>query len=161
MKNLYLVRHAKSSWEYDVIDHERPLNDRGMNDAKLIGKELSSYISDIDIVLCSDAIRTTQTAAILFKEFKISEEQLEFKHELYDFEGRMVIDVIQQCSDKVDNLMIIGHNHALTSLANMYGNQRIDNVPTAGVVGIQFHQDSWKDITEGKTIFTVYPKALR
>ncbi|WP_459209627.1 SixA phosphatase family protein [Aquimarina rhabdastrellae] len=161
MKYLYLIRHAKSSWKFDVIDHERPLSSRGINDAGLIAKELHKYIKQVDQIWCSDAKRTQETAALIFEDFKIDKTIFELKHNLYDFQGKQVLDEIHNCPDEITHLMVFGHNHAFTSIANMYGDQLLDNVPTTGVVGIRFEQDSWKNINAGHTLFTLFPKTLR
>ncbi len=161
MKNLYLIRHAKSSWEFDVSDDKRPLNSRGLSDAELMGKHLETLVKPIDKVLCSPAKRAHQTANIILKYLNVSEDIFELEPNLYDFEGSQVIDVIKSCDNTVSTLMIFGHNHAFTSIANIYGNESIDNLPTAGCVCIQFEVDNWKDINVGKTLLNIFPKLLR
>ncbi|MFT5861747.1 MAG: phosphohistidine phosphatase, partial [Flavobacteriales bacterium] len=75
MKTLYLVRHAKSSWEFDVIDHERPLNERGMRDAPIVAVAVAEKMPKPDMFLSSDATRAKATAAIFAQAYHISEDE--------------------------------------------------------------------------------------
>ncbi len=161
MKTLYMIRHAKSSWEFDVSDEKRPLNQRGLSDADLVGKELKTVIKSIDRVLSSPAERAYSTAKIVLSHLDIPESLFGLESRLYDFGGNQVIEVIKNCGDEINTLMIFGHNHAFTSIANLYGNENIENVPTAGVVVIQFDVKKWKNINVGKTLLKIYPKSLR
>ncbi|WP_299897356.1 histidine phosphatase family protein [uncultured Aquimarina sp.] len=161
MKTLYIIRHAKSSWEFDLEDHKRPLNKRGLKDAESIGKELKSLMKPIDRVISSDAVRARTTAEIILGHLDIEEDIFNLEPKLYDFNGHQVIEVIKNCENHINTLVIFGHNHAFTSIANLYGDQMIDNLPTAGVVGIQFDIDNWADISVGKNILTLFPKDLR
>ncbi|MEW7291969.1 SixA phosphatase family protein [Aquimarina sp. 2304DJ70-9] len=161
MKTLYIIRHAKSSWEFDVSDEDRPLNKRGVKDAGLIGEELKTLIKPVDKILCSPAVRAHSTAKIIVDQLDISSTIFSLEPDLYDFGGHKVVDVIKNCEDKINTLMIFGHNHAFTSIANLYGSERIDNLPTAGVVGIEFDCNKWKDINVGKTLLTIFPKSLK
>jgi len=161
MKTLYLVRHAKSSWEYDVIDHERPLNKRGFKDADLISKHLSKSLKLPDLVMSSDALRAKTTALIFVKNFGINQDDIVFDHKLYDFSGRNLTNVISNCDDAIDVLMVFGHNHAMTAFVNTYGDSYTGNVATAGFTHINFDITSWKDLKPGKTKLSLYPKQLK
>jgi len=162
MKKLILVRHAKSSWKHDVIDHERPLKSRGFNDAEIVSKHLkNSELLNIDLVLSSDAMRAKTTAGIFVSNLEISQEIFNLNHDLYDFSGENLIKTIKQCDDNISNLMIFGHNHALTAFVNTFGSIYIDNVPTSGVVFIEFEINSWKNLTQGKTTKTLFPRNLK
>lgn len=160
MKTLYLVRHAKSSWEFNIDDHQRPLNERGYKDAEKVGLHLASQKLPIEKVLSSDANRAKTTATIVTGLMNIDETLVRMEPKLYDFSGRKVVEMIKSCDNTINHLMVFGHNHAFTTIANQYGSEVIDNVPTSGVVAIQFDVDHWSDINEGKTVFTVVPKAL-
>ncbi|MFL1895486.1 SixA phosphatase family protein [Aquimarina sp. 2-A2] len=161
MKKLILIRHAKSSWKFDVTDHQRPLKKRGKNDAKLIGKRLRKLGITADKIICSDAKRTQMTAAIILDELEIKNTDFSLDHALYDFEGTHVFESIIATNAEIDTLMVFGHNYALTALANTLGDQVIDNIPTAGVVIIEFANKRWSSISVGKTLLTLFPKELR
>ncbi|MBU2951028.1 histidine phosphatase family protein [Tamlana agarivorans] len=161
MKNIILIRHAKSSWEFDVIDHERPLNNRGVADANLVSKQLHKDGVSIDQLVSSDAIRAKDTAGIFISNLKIDNNIVSYHYDLYDFAGYNLIEFIKSCSDAIHNLMIFGHNHAITDFVNTYGNRSIDNVPTSGLVKIQFDVLHWNEIEQGETVKTLFPRDLK
>jgi len=161
MKTLYLVRHAKSSWEHDVIDHERPLKDRGFKDAKLVSSHLKGSLELPDLVMSSDAMRAKTTATIFMKNLGMNEDDIVLNHELYDFSGRGLTNVITNCDDGIDRLMVFGHNHAMTAFVNTFGDDYTGNVATSGFTHIEFDIDSWKDLKPGKTKQSLYPKQLK
>ncbi|TXE11518.1 histidine phosphatase family protein [Seonamhaeicola algicola] len=161
MKTLILVRHAKSSWEFDVTDHERPLKKRGINDAKLVSETLKHENFKFDKILSSDATRTKETSKIFLKHLNINGSNIEYLYKLYDFAGADLTDVIKNTSKKVNNLLVFGHNHAITAFVNTFGSAYVDNVPTSGVVIINFDVDDWNLINEGETIKTIFPKHLK
>lgn len=160
MKTLYLVRHAKSSWKFDVIDHERPLNDRGLHDAPRVAAHVATHLSKPDLIMSSDAMRAKTTAFFFAKAYQIPDEEIILDYTLYDFDGRDLVNVIRNCDDSVNCLMVFGHNNAMTNVVNIYGDKRVDNVPTAGFTAITFDIEHWKDLNQGKTIFSCIPKEL-
>jgi len=161
MKTLYLIRHAKSSWEFDVPDHKRPLNHRGLNDAEMIGDHLKTLIKPIDKVISSPAIRAHKTAKIISKLLDIDVDRISLDQDLYDFNGDKAMEVIKNTDDSITTLMVFGHNHAFTFLANKLGDISIDNLPTTGVVCIEFETENWENVEVGKNVLTVFPKLLR
>ena len=161
MKKLVLVRHAKSSWKHNVIDHERPLNDRGFNDAKKISNYLADSNLNLELVLSSDAMRAKTTANVFTSNLNINHDISRLLHDLYDFSGENLVKIIKNCDDKINCLMIFGHNHAITAFVNSFGDKYIDNVPTCGVVIIEFEINSWKNLTKGKTLKTLFPRDLK
>ena len=76
MKNLYLVRHAKSSWKLPVDDHKRPLKKRGVSDAILISDHIKDLVSKPDVLLTSDAERAKATALYFKKAFNLESDSL-------------------------------------------------------------------------------------
>lgn len=161
MKTLYMVRHAKSSWKHDVIDQQRPLKSRGKNDSLLVSNHIKDSIEPPQLLITSDATRAHATALYFKDALQLKDEQFTLTHDLYDFSGQGVMRLIKALDDSLDRVMIVGHNHAFTSVANMLGNDYIDNIPTCGFVMINFDADSWKEITTGKTVQTVFPRDLK
>ena len=152
MKTLYLLRHAKSSWKHDVDDHKRPLKSRGENDGTLVSKKASVETEAPQKIISSDATRAKTTAQYFKDAWNLPEEDFETDHALYDFSGQDVIQVIKSLDNGLDRVMIVGHNHAFTSVANMLGNRYIENLPTCGFVVLEFDETNWSDITTGKTL---------
>ncbi|HDZ03549.1 SixA phosphatase family protein [Maribacter sp.] len=161
MKNLFLMRHGKSSWELNVSDQDRALLQRGITDAQLVGEELKSKNVKIDRVFTSPANRAFHTCMICLRALNYPLENCSVDVDLYDFSGEKVFEFIQNLDDKLDNVLIFGHNHTFTYLANTLGDKHIDNVPTSGLVHIKFNEDTWANVSKGSTIQTIFPKQLR
>ena len=161
MKTLILVRHGKSSWKHDLPDDERPLKKRGYKDADLVLEALKAVVKEPLTVWSSYAKRALTTANIFREELDIDEAHFEVKEELYTFDEKELLKVIWSCDDSIDQLMVFGHNPAMTELANSLGDKFFDNVPTTGLVTIQFKSDSWKELKDGKTLLYLFPKNLR
>ena len=161
MKTLYMARHAKSSWKHDVIDHQRPLKGRGRRDGALVSAYVANNHKAPGIIISSDAVRALTTAHYFKDAFNLPDENFSTNNGLYDFSGQNVMEVIKSLDNDCDCAMIVGHNHAFTSIANMLGNEYIDNVPTCGFIIIEFDTDSWRDISQGKTVTTVFPRHLK
>ncbi len=161
MKTLYLVRHAKSSWKHDVDDHKRPLKNRGERDGRLVSKNVKNDIEPPQKIISSDATRAFSTAQFFKEALNVADENFETNHILYDFSGQQVLKFIKSLDNELDRVMLVGHNHAFTSVANMLGNSYIENVPTCGFVMLQFDEKKWSDITTGKTVKTVFPRDLK
>ena len=161
MKNLLLMRHGKSSWELNVSDVDRPLKQRGITDAHLVGSHLAKSNINIDFAFSSPANRALHTAMICLRNLKFPMDKFMVTPELYDFSGNQVIDFVRSRPDSLTTILIFGHNHAFTQIANSLGNKHIENVPTSGFVHLKFEEESWERVTKGSTIQTIFPKALK
>jgi phosphohistidine phosphatase len=161
MKTLYMARHAKSSWKQDVIDHQRTLKGRGRRDGDLVSEYVAKNYKAPEMIVSSDAVRALSTANYFKKAFEVADEDFSTNNSLYDFSGQNVMEVIKNLDNSQERIMIVGHNHAFTSIANMLGNQYIDNLPTCGFVIIEFDVESWSDISTGKTATMVFPRHLK
>jgi len=161
MKELFLIRHGKSSWELNVSDQDRPLNQRGISDAHLIGSELVNKNLKLDYVFSSSANRALHTATICLGELDYPLEKLSVVSDLYDFTGDKVIHFIKKLNDNLNAVLIFGHNHAFTYIANAFGDQHIENVPTSGFVHLKFQENNWSSITQGSTVKILFPKNLK
>ncbi|MCG2461879.1 histidine phosphatase family protein [Flavobacteriaceae bacterium F89] len=161
MKTLILMRHGKSSWDYEVNDRDRPLQERGINDALLVASRFVFERGSIDAVFSSPAIRALHTCTIFLRHLGFPIERLKLSEELYDFSGGNVHQFIKRLDDSMETVMIFGHNNAFTYIANSLGNNSIDNVPTAGLVQISFSINNWSAITQGTTENILFPKHLK
>ncbi|PQJ32703.1 histidine phosphatase family protein [Nonlabens arenilitoris] len=161
MKKLILIRHGKSSWELNVRDHDRVLMERGVIDAHLIGNHLKDAFITCNEIWSSTAARALQTAIIVSEYIDYNLDAFKLKRELYTFDSHELISQIKTCPDDINSLMIFSHNHGLTDAANILGSQYFENVPTTGVVIIEFKTDKWSEIKKGQTIAHFFPKNLR
>lgn len=163
MKKIVFIRHAKSSWDYDASDIDRPLKMRGIEDAYLVADKLKNHLSTPDKIVSSPANRAIHTALIFLRQLNIDPSLISINQSLYDFEGTSLMENIQNTDNQINTLMLFGHNHAMTSVVNMLGNKFIDNVPTAGVVVINFTSSTWQQVTkeQGTTELTLFPKDFK
>jgi phosphohistidine phosphatase len=159
-KQLILVRHGKSSWEFDVRDHDRPLIFKGIQDAHSIGESLQEFPTRPDLIWSSTAARALQTATILTEYVDYDLKKLALKRDLYTFESQDLLKMVKSIPESTETCMMVSHNHGLTDLANQLGNHYFSNVPTTGVVLIEFENTQWSDITKGITTFHLFPKNL-
>jgi len=159
MKTIYIVRHAKSSWEYEGIkDIDRPLKKRGINDAYLISNVLHKKISTPDVFVSSCANRALHTAMIFGYAFNYPLANLKISKSLYSFSDGYLIKTVKALDDGFDTAIIFSHDHGINNFVNKFGNKIVNHVPTCGVVGIKFETNHWKNIKSGKTILTEFPK---
>ncbi len=161
MKNLLLMRHGKSSWELNVNDEDRALLQRGISDAKLVGEKLSTKDLTIDFVYSSPANRALHTAMICIRQLRFPFDNFKVIPELYDFSGEHVLDFVRSQPSSLDTVLVFGHNHAFTHIANILGSEHIENVPTSGFVHLQFNDNNWTTIEKGTTVQTIFPKHLK
>ena len=159
MKTLYIVRHAKSSWEYEgVKDIDRPLKKRGINDAYLISNVIQKKISSPDVFISSCANRALHTAMIFSYAFNYPLANLKISKSLYSFSDGYLIKTVKALDDGFDSAIIFSHDHGISDFVNKFGNKYLDHVPTCGVVGIKFENNHWKNIKSGETFLIEFPK---
>ena len=161
MKTLYLIRHAKSSWAFDLADHDRPLGKRGRRDVVKMGNYLAQNNIKPDVFISSTASRAFYTALFMCDQMKIDEGKIRLTKDLFHAGIYETITVIQRAPE-CNSLAIFGHNPGFTSTANALANTQIDNIPTCGVVGISFEVSKWSEIQEGagKQLFFYFPKGI-
>ena len=162
MKYLFLVRHAKSSWDNPLLDDfSRPLNERGKRDAPRMAKRLKEKDVLITHMLSSTAKRTMATAKRFAEILNFPENQIQKRAELYHATSDKMLDVLQQVPNLYPTVMLVGHNPGLTELANRLSDWRMENIPTTGIVAFKFKIDDWKqlDWKKGELLFYDYPKS--
>lgn len=159
MKTIYIVRHAKSSWKYpSVKDHDRPLKERGINDAHLISKYLAKKIESPSVFVSSSANRALHTAIIFCENFEYPLSNLQIKRQLYNFSDGYLVKTVMALDDNFNSAIVFSHDHGINTFVNKFGSKTISHVPTCGVIGINFKEKHWKNIKKGKTILFDYPK---
>ncbi|TKD63434.1 histidine phosphatase family protein [Flavobacterium sp. ASW18X] len=161
MKSIIFIRHGKSSWDYDVADKDRPLKERGITDANNIGVALAKMDLPIDFAFSSPANRALHTAMIVLHTMQANLNDFKVVKNLYDFAGEEVLSFVKSLDNKLETVLLFGHNHAFTHLVNTLGNSNIDNLPTAGMAIITFDVEKWTDLTKGRTEKLIFPKELR
>ncbi len=160
-KTLHIVRHGKSSWDYENIsDIDRPLSPRGINNAYLMAKKLSERKVVPDRFITSPANRALYTSIIFSRVLKFPYEKIQISDSIYMGYTDDLLELVKSQDKSVSNLLIFGHNPAFTAMANQLMDNYLDNIPTAGIVSLTYSIESWAEI--GKTSpskdFFDYPK---
>ena len=144
MKQLLLVRHAKSSWDNSGIkDFDRPLNQRGMADAALMGTQIKLRPTQ---VLCSSAERTRQTTDILLAEMGISLDLVEYRDSLYLASCQQLMQQIVHLPASEDCAMLISHNPSVAEFIETYTSICPARVPTCCVSELSYQVTSWTEV---------------
>lgn len=116
MHRLHLLRHAKSTRDEELEDKERPLSRRGRDSSRRIGETLKAGIGPIDLVLCSSALRTRETAELVLGGFK-PRPRILFEDGLYLAGPKALLRRLTQLDEKAGSVLVIGHNPGLHELA--------------------------------------------
>jgi len=164
MKNLILIRHAKSSWdEPGVGDRERPLNKRGLADAPKIGAALHERGVDPDVIIVSLAVRAWMTAELIADELSYPREELVQESAIYAAGLSSLMQVVQNIDEDIGTACLIGHNPGFEDLANtLISGMPVSHMPTCGVVRMELKSDTWGavDVGDGGLVEFFGPKTL-
>ena len=154
MRQIWLLRHAKSSWDDPSLsDEDRPLAPRGVRGAAA----MASYLSTVDaprFVLCSTGLRARQTLATVLPSLG-PELEIRIEPELYTFDADVLLERLRRVDDDVASVMLVGHNPALEELALglSAGGELRDRLeekfPTAALVAIDMPDGPLRSLREG------------
>ncbi|NOX85274.1 MAG: histidine phosphatase family protein [Chlorobi bacterium] len=164
MKTVYIVRHAKSSWEdMTLSDHDRPLLPVGVKRTKKIAEFLKNKKIHPEVMLSSSAVRALETAKIIARETGFPVEKIKIEERLYHASEETILEELSALPDKIESAMVFGHNPTLTWFVSRYIKTGIDNLPTSGVVGIQYKTDRWENVANArsKVRLIIFPRMLK
>ena len=163
MKTIYIVRHAKSSWNtIDLPDEQRPLLEKGKKRTKKVIDYLLENNIKVDYIISSHAVRALETAKIMAHALKYPVENIKIDPQIYFSNGDSIMNQFYDLPDRFDSVMIVGHNPTLTDFVNYFLKSPIDNLPTSGVASFSFDTDKWEKVpvADRKTNFILFPKEL-
>lgn len=159
MKTLYLMRHAKSSWDFEELsDKLRPLNDRGRDDAPLMGQALAKRHIHLDLLVSSPAVRALSTAALVAKEVDYPPDRIEVVESIYEATVPDLLAVVHQLPDAADSVLLVGHNNTITEFANLLSPSSIPDMPTASIVCLKFSTTRWADVDRANAEYYFFDK---
>lgn len=155
MKELFLVRHAKSSWkDASLEDIQRPLSDRGKRDAPLMSGLLLKLNLVPDLIYTSPALRAFSTAKIFAAEFNMPKKKIIIDENIYHANAPDLLQLISELPDTADRIFMIGHNPELTELCNIMSAQSTEDLRTCSILGMKFDIERWNEISGKKgTVF--------
>ena len=161
MKTLYVLRHAKSSWEnHRQTDFERCLNERGLMDAPRIGKLMSRQNFIPELIISSPATRAKLTAEIV-KDAANFQIEIHFDRRIYEATSENLFEVISGVPHEIEGLLLVGHNPGLETLVGSLTGE-FHSMPTAALAVIDIATEEWKEInsTVGKLRKLFVPKEI-
>ena len=150
MKQLLLLRHAKSSWESLAEDRNRSLTQGGVNRIKRMAKASSELFKSYEVVFSSPANRAMHTACVMMCEVQMPFEYFNLREQLYTFKVSELINFIKSLPDHYSKVICVGHNPAFTYAVSTLSTTNLDHLPTAALAQIQFEQNKWEHIKNGK-----------
>ena len=170
MITLYLLRHAKSSWnEPDVKDHDRPLNKRGRRAATLMGEAMARRRWRPALVLCSTAVRTRETLGRVLPH--LGAPRVSFARSLYLASRARIMSRLKEIDDGVRSAMLIGHEPGIGAAAvGLLGPGSDEEAaarlrakfPTGALAVFEFPENTWSELRahSGKLTAFITPKSL-
>jgi phosphohistidine phosphatase len=161
MRNLYLLRHAKSSWKDESLrDFDRPLKGRGRRAAEQMGQVLAEEKLKSPLVISSPAARARETTELVLQSSGLKLEP-RFEERIYEADVRTLMEVVRSIPDSSDTAIMVGHNPGFENLLSyLTGENR--HMPTCALARIEFDAASWGKVAEetGRLEFFVTPKEL-
>ncbi len=149
MKTLLIMRHAKSSWDdAKMSDFERPLNERGLRTAPLMGEIINQKRLQPELILSSPAERAKQTAQFVRESAQIKSE-IVFNEKIYEASVGRLLEVIGKQPESVESILLIGHNPGLEGLVK-FTTGELHAMPTAALAIVDLQINKWSDITASK-----------
>jgi phosphohistidine phosphatase len=146
MKTLFLIRHAKSSWDDSTLDdHDRPLNQRGKANAPTMAKRLKKLAIKPDALFSSTAQRAASTAQVFADQLDFPQPKISYDPDLYLASAGMLQDFVGKIENSLNSVLIFGHNPGLTLLVCQVWRLSIDNIPTCGIVSLKFGSSTWEE----------------
>jgi len=162
MKRIYLMRHGKAEDGFDKSDFDRNLHPKGQRKTKKIAAFLLAQNIKPQLILSSAANRTMQTSEIIAQALKIPENAIIKTKPLYLASADQILDVIYAVDDHINNIMIVGHNPGISSIASYLCNSDISWMSTSTIVAVEIASEKWNDLdlAQKKLIFNTKPSSI-
>lgn len=163
MRTLYLIRHAKSSWDSPGLrDFNRPLNERGLHDAPRMAQRLAQDGVRPDLLVSSPAKRALTTALFFAGTFGVADDAVLRHSDIYEATPQQILRIVHELPDTAHTVLLFGHNPTFTEVANRFSDTFIQNVPTCGIVRIESSAPNWREFGEGnaQVMACLFPKEV-
>lgn len=139
-RTLVVIRHAKSDWQHDLVDDERPLAPRGRREAPLIGPWVAANAGEVDLVICSTAVRTRETLALS----GLTPGAVTYDARVYAATYQELMSVVDEVPDEVTTAALVGHNPGLSDLVHTLTNEPLELKTSA--VAVLTWRGGWPDV---------------
>lgn len=162
LKTIYFIRHAKSDSNVGLSDFDRPLNLRGYNDAHKMSLSIREQGVFPDLIITSPAIRAVTTAFIFGNNLDFNFSKIQINKTLYASTVSDYIDCIKKINSNINAVFLVGHNPIISDCVNSFTNAFTGELSTCAMVGLQFNEADWKNISSKNVSLSYYdyPKKL-
>ena len=152
LKSLYLLRHAKAV-EGGILyeDKDRPLSEKGLKDARRLGENLLKKSFRFDRILTSPAMRTIETAQLVAKGLGYKKNDITIEGHLYSSNVEAILNLIDSTANKINSLLIVGHNPEISGLASYLSGKSI-SMDTCSMVELIFEIKDWDGINKNNLV---------
>lgn len=157
MKNIFIIRHAKSDQSFFGNDFERPLNERGQSDAPVMAKRLLGKNIKIDALVSSPAIRAKQTAMLFAENLNLPASDIIFISALYHAPAAVFYEEIAGLPDHFDSVAVFAHNPGITYFVNSLDTGiEVNNMPTCAIFAVSANITHWTGFAKAAKSFLFY-----
>ncbi|MFY0607012.1 MAG: phosphohistidine phosphatase SixA [Cyclobacteriaceae bacterium] len=148
VRNLYLLRHGHAENGYQMNDFDRELTAKGTAGVNAVGAQLKEAGVKLDLILCSTAVRTVQTSELIVAHLEY-DKPVEYLDEIYEASIKQLFDVLATANTNQENVMLIGHNPAISFLNEYLADETIPSLAPGEISKIVFAGQDWNEITKG------------
>ena len=150
MRELLLIRHAKSSWDDPRLpDLGRPLNARGIRDASNMARMVSTTHVSPAMLISSPAKRAWQTSVIFARALRIPDQLICREPAIYEASAQQLLDVVSCLNDDANLVLLFGHNPGISELAHQLAECSFGTLPTCGMASLALDVSHWRDAKSG------------
>lgn len=146
MKQLILLRHAEAAFSQGS-DFQRKLTPNGREQLKRLGKSLENAPLSVDLMYCSEANRTRETAEVIGKYLEIKEAS--FTRRIYEGDVHQLISLLEETPNSVNNCLLVGHNPTISLLLAHISNQNYLGMQPGMMAILELDISDWKMIGLG------------
>ena len=164
MKTLFLLRHGTPIEKTaKITDKDRALLTIGRREIKTIGERLKDASFRMDRIITSPALRALQSAKIILAALKLPSLEISTEEALYKAQNiENIVQIIQCLDNRFNTVLFVGHNPLFEEFSNFVGLSPKRRLPPAGLVGIKFAVDTWREIaiTDGEIVYSAFPDEI-
>ena len=157
MKELYLIRHAKSSWDNseDIDDVNRPLALRGLRDARKMADRLYRLGVRFDKFFASSGIRALHTALIFARRLDLDSQSIEINDKLYLPSRHEILEAVRGADNQLNCIAVFSHDPGISDFA-FHTEARIEHIVTTGILHFKLNAESWREVSFANLQFQSY-----
>ena len=163
-KTLILVRHASAEDNnFEIKDFDRPLIEKGLSEATVMGKWLADKKINPDQFISSLAPRARKTAEIMAEQLNYNIDDILLLRSLYDGGPNSYLNSMISIDESINTLILFGHNPDITFFGEYLSGKLLMSMKKCSIAIIEFENQKWEEISAktGRFISYTTPKQIR